>query len=70
MKKLMGEFTPHPERHGCKAVDEWRSGGIPPHGRKTEKSGATGVSPWGSTNLTAEARALEKKIEEGWGKII
>ncbi|MFH0838795.1 MAG: DUF192 domain-containing protein [Candidatus Omnitrophota bacterium] len=26
------EFIPHPEDHGCKAVDEWSSGGIPPHG--------------------------------------
>lgn len=45
------DFTLHPERHGCKAVDEWRSGRIPPHGRNPKKRGATGVIPRGSTNF-------------------
>ncbi len=37
-------FTPHPVRH-----NDWRTGGISPHGWKTEKSGAMGVSPRGFT---------------------
>ncbi|MFH0839115.1 MAG: (d)CMP kinase [Candidatus Omnitrophota bacterium] len=37
------KFIPHPENHVCKGMDEWFSGGIPLHERKTEKSETTAV---------------------------
>lgn len=49
-------FTPHPESHIRKGMDEWLSGGIPLHGkRNTEKkdalpaSGGRAVRPWSFT---------------------
>jgi len=40
-------------------VDEWSSGGIPPHGWKTEKKGTAGVNPRGSM-LYHEKKALSR----------
>ena len=50
-------LTPHPVRHNY-----WRTGGIPPNGRKTEKSGATGVSPLGSTPQPNVGRSREVEV--------
>ncbi len=46
-------FTPHPEGHARHGVDEWPSGGIPPHGEKTEEKG-----PRGSTRREAHDQNL------------
>jgi len=47
-------FTPTPESHGCKPVDEWLSvsGFQPLKGRRnTEEKDATAVKPWSFTKL-------------------
>jgi hypothetical protein len=45
-------FTPQPESHIRKGMDEWLSGGIPLHGRRRnpETKEAMAVRPWSFTD--------------------
>jgi putative endonuclease len=53
IKSVNPGFTPQPESHIRKGMDEWLSGGIPLHGRRRnpETKEAMAVRPWSFTDL-------------------